>query len=407
MKKQTKIKYPSYLQKLAQIFCDSGYNLYIVGGFVRDSLLGYDCFDIDICSSAKPKDVEAMLFNNEDFYLLDLNLPLGTLHIKYKDITLEYTTFRKESYRRDGSHTPDEISFNATLKEDASRRDFTINALYYDISNDEIIDLFDGQKDIKTKTLRTTRDAYDVFSEDALRILRMCRICAQTKFVATDETIIASNKLCHLVKNLSQERIVQEMQRLLRLDIDSIKYNEDNIKHGLKMLFFSGVIETVLKGIKYLNAMLCYISDNIEIRIALLIKDAKNVDMLVDLLCANSQMKDNVKFLVDNRFYYDEDSLEFIINNGYERCILLDELLSIIGILSSNLHGYLMNMRMSGITSYDSLQINGQDIMETLGINRSPMVGSIKRDVLMHVIEEPHRNDRDYLLSYIKNQSNK
>jgi tRNA nucleotidyltransferase/poly(A) polymerase len=400
-----KLKYPQYLNGLAEIFAENGYILYIVGGFVRDSLLGYDCYDIDICSSAKPKEVKTMLKDNLEYSLLDCNLPLGTLHIKHKDTTLEYTTFRSESYTRDGSHTPDEVSFNASIKEDASRRDFTINALYYDILNDKLVDLFDAQNDIKNKTLRTTRDVYDVFSEDALRILRMCRICAQTMFMPTDETIIGSNKLCYLVKNLSKERIVNEIQRLLRLDIDSNIYNKENLKYGLKMLFYSGMVENVLKGIKYSNAMKAFITDNVVIRIALLVKDANDVDRLLDLLCASNEMKADVKFLVDNIDFHDEHSLEFIVDNGYDKCGMLYDMFSIIGILASNLNGYLMNMRTSRITSYDDLEINGGDIMKALEIESSPMVGHIKREVFMHVIKEPHRNNREYLLKYIKDVS--
>ena len=131
---EVNIKYPKYLDELSRIFADNGHTLYIVGGYVRDALLGYVSDDIDICSDALPEKVEHMLEGSDIFSIAETRLPMGTVIIKCDGDALEYTAFRRESYRGDGTHAPEQVSFSATIEQDALRRDFTCNALYYDIA---------------------------------------------------------------------------------------------------------------------------------------------------------------------------------------------------------------------------------------------------------------------------------
>ena len=254
---ETKIKYPSYLNILSDIFLRHGHTLYIVGGYVRDALLGFESDDIDICSDALPEDVMHMLDGADSFSLAQCCLPLGTIIIRYKGVSLEYTAFRRESYRGDGTHTPDEISFGATLQEDATRRDFTCNSIYYSIKDDEIIDLFSGIDDIENSALRTTRAPYDVFSEDALRILRMARISAETLFTPIEDVTGSAKLLKKSLQSLSKERILREIEKLLYSDEKYPSSGKAHITHGLRVLFESEAAHILFSGIDYERALLC------------------------------------------------------------------------------------------------------------------------------------------------------
>ncbi len=404
MNNDIKIKYPKCLDKLSDIFMSYGCRLYIVGGFLRDTLLGYDCYDIDLCSKASPQNIKKMLNDNNEFQVIDCNLPLATLHIKYENNIFEYTSFRKESYIRDGSHVPNKIHLTASLKEDALRRDFTINAIYYDIYDGNIIDKFEGITDIENKILRTTRNPNDVFCEDALRILRMCRICAQTMFYPTDDVITAARNLNHLILNLSKERIVQEMQKLLTADTRYPKNDKDNILYGIKMLFDIRVSDIILSGAELNQVLKAYKAENIEVKIALLCMDTDNTSKSLDYICANNYMKTKVIFLLDNIGFHDNNALEFIAEKGYEKCRLLKEFLSmsIVNIKFVNLGSLLKNMvRNNEILSADTLAVNGQDIMDIMKIESSPQVGIIKKELLMHVIKFPEQNTKEHLVYHM------
>ena len=148
---------PQEVKFLAELMKGSGYRLFIVGGFVRDMLLGADDYsnaDIDICGDCKPDEFRRIIESSSEIYLCEANYPLGTLKIVIGGISVEYTTFRKESYRGDGFHTPSTVIFTDDLYQDALRRDFTINAIYLDPISFEIVDPFNGQQDIFNKIIK-------------------------------------------------------------------------------------------------------------------------------------------------------------------------------------------------------------------------------------------------------------
>ena len=181
------MKISKTLQKLAKEFEKKNCHLYIVGGFVRDSLLGYNPQDIDITSSMRIEDVEKIC-QKLKFKCKIINKHLGTLLISAPKEKYEYTTFRKESYAR-GMHSPDKVEFVDDIKLDALRRDFTINALYYDIANDEIIDLLGGKKDLEQGIIRTCNDPMITLKDDGLRILRCIRFASTYNFKLTKKLI--------------------------------------------------------------------------------------------------------------------------------------------------------------------------------------------------------------------------
>ena len=137
-----KFKVPKQLEALSKIFNDNGFELYIVGGYIRDYILGIETTDLDICSNATPSDLEKFL-PTKNFAIKSLNTKTGTYQIiansPNSPMIFEYASFRQENY--DSGHTPNKVTFVNDIKIDASRRDFTINSIYYNIRNKEIIDI--------------------------------------------------------------------------------------------------------------------------------------------------------------------------------------------------------------------------------------------------------------------------
>ena len=133
---------------LSKEFNKKGHPLYIVGGFVRDSLLGQVSPDIDICSSM-PVDLVVDICKKLKIKTTLINKTLGTIQLTYKTKQFEYTRFRQESYSAHGTHNPDSVSFVEDISIDTLRRDFTINSIYYDIEAKTVIDKVGGQKDLQ------------------------------------------------------------------------------------------------------------------------------------------------------------------------------------------------------------------------------------------------------------------
>ena len=133
------IDFPEGLYELAHVFEKSGARLYAIGGCVRNALLDLPYSDIDICSSIIPDDVITICRQN-GLKSAVVNKKLGTIHIDIEGQEVEYTAFRRESYPADGSHDPISVTLGVSMKEDALRRDFSVNALYYDLISGEVID---------------------------------------------------------------------------------------------------------------------------------------------------------------------------------------------------------------------------------------------------------------------------
>lgn len=191
--------------------------LYIVGGFVRDNILNFPSTDIDITSALEEsKVVEICKKLNIKYKVINKNL--GTIQIRFNNFEFEYTRFRKESYKSDGSHTPNNISFINSLEEDSLRRDFTINSIYYDIHNNKIIDPQCGIKDIKKQIIKTNNIPLVTFSDDALRILRAIRFSSTLNFKIERKTNIALTRCIPKLANISKERILKELEQIVIAD---------------------------------------------------------------------------------------------------------------------------------------------------------------------------------------------
>lgn len=197
------------LFEVMNLLWSKGHEAYIAGGWVRDLLLGYKSKDIDIVTSARPDELEKLFPHH-----LPVGKQFGIIIVRYGDEQFEVATFRKDGQYQDGRH-PEKIEY-AGAQEDAWRRDFTINGLFYDLRTYQIIDYVEGQKDIRDRFIRAIGEPKQRFAEDYLRILRALRFEAQLNFQIEAKTWKA---LCDDIKNIvkvSGERISEELYKGLR-----------------------------------------------------------------------------------------------------------------------------------------------------------------------------------------------
>lgn len=202
----------SAVEKLARTFKDAGHRLYLVGGPVRDALLGRDFRDVDLATDATPEEaLELVKPVAEDLWLQGMKF--GTVGARVDGITLEITTFRTERYEADSRHP--EVKFASDIETDLSRRDFTINAMAIELPGKEAIDPFDGAEDLRAGLLRTPIDPAASFTDDPLRMLRAFRFASQLDFAIDPSVISAITKMRNQITTVSSERVRDELSRLL------------------------------------------------------------------------------------------------------------------------------------------------------------------------------------------------
>ena len=204
---------PEEVSGVAQKLRDSGYEAYLVGGCVRDLLLSREPKDWDVTTNAKPEDIQRVF--PESFYENDF----GTVGVKTGSEDEKLAIIEVTPYRTEGEYTnkrhPDKVEFGESLEEDLARRDFTINALAYDESKGQIVDPYQGQKDIEAKVLRTVGIPEERFEEDALRLMRAVRLVAELGFALDSATAAAIKEKAKNLGHISKERIRDEFVRIL------------------------------------------------------------------------------------------------------------------------------------------------------------------------------------------------
>ena len=204
------INLPSKVKAILKKLIEAGFNAYVVGGAVRDSLLELPVSDYDITTSAFPYQVKDVF---KEYEVIETGIQHGTVSIVFDDELFEITTFRIDGEYTDNRH-PSSVKFTTSLEEDLSRRDFTVNALAADI-NGNIIDYFDGLFDLENKIIRCVGIAESRFEEDALRILRALRFSTKLNFCIHPSTSNAVHAKKDLLNNIAVERIQKEFNNLL------------------------------------------------------------------------------------------------------------------------------------------------------------------------------------------------
>ncbi len=201
------------LRTLADIFAEAGCELYLVGGSVRDALLHRATHDLDLATDAPPPVIKRLLAQAQPDSRYDVGEKFGTIGAVFSEWVVEITTFRSEQYAV-ANRKPD-VTFGTNLRDDLSRRDFTINAIAQEPASGSILDPFHGLRDLQKGLIRAVGDPAARFGEDPLRMLRAVRFAAELGFRITDDTRAALGEQAAALRHVSAERIASEMTRML------------------------------------------------------------------------------------------------------------------------------------------------------------------------------------------------
>ena len=204
------IQIPAHALTVVERLERYGYEAYVVGGCVRDSLLGRSPKDWDVCTNALPEEVLRVF---KRFHVIKTGLQHGTVTVMVNHEPVEVTTFRIDGAYTDNRH-PDSVNFVSRVEEDLARRDFTINAMAFNPTRG-LVDAFDGQADLKAGVIRCVGEPDARFNEDGLRILRALRFAARYNFGIETETAFSIHRNRHLLENVSVERIFTELKGIL------------------------------------------------------------------------------------------------------------------------------------------------------------------------------------------------
>ena len=373
------LKIPEKIKFVLDTLTQNGYEAYIVGGCVRDSLLGITPSDYDVTTSAKPEEI---------IKLFEKTVPTGIKHGTVTVITekepVEVTTFRTEGEYKDSRH-PRNLEFVTDLREDLSRRDFTVNALAYN-ETVGLVDLFGGLSDLENKILRAVGDSDKRFKEDSLRILRLFRFASQLGFYPEENTLNSALKLQKGLENISKERIFSEIVKTV---------NGKNPKAILPLinsggLKFLGITETPdfttiddpdLRLFVFLNTS----SENtIEVLKTLKVPN-RQIDFANKLLKLQS-IKINTKEDIKNALFltdYNAVNLFLQLQEDEDKLKLLAEIIK-------NKEPYLIS----------HLAIRGEDLKE-LGF-KGKEIGEILERLRLTVVCSPEKNRKEILEVFTK-----
>jgi poly(A) polymerase/tRNA nucleotidyltransferase (CCA-adding enzyme) len=231
---------PKEVQFVSETLENAGFESHLIGGCVRDVLIGKKPKDWDITTNAHPEQIEALF---EETYCNNDYGTVGVVQDQAEDATLkviEVTPYRTESQYSD-ARRPDSVTFGVSLEEDLKRRDFTVNAIAYSLKEEKIVDLFDGVGDIEKKRLKTVGAPDERFAEDALRMMRAVRLASELNFAIEAETLASITKNAANLGRISIERIAEEFLKII---------NSPTPMQGIVLLERLGLLDYILPELK-------------------------------------------------------------------------------------------------------------------------------------------------------------
>ncbi len=444
-----KIAVPKEVAEIVKTLAAAGFEAYLVGGCVRDILLDREPKDWDVTTNARPEEIQKLF--PESVY----ENQFGTVGVKTdaddpKLKVVEATTYRIEGRYSDQRH-PDEVKFAETLKEDLSRRDFTVNALAMDPKGD-IVDPFGGKADLKARAIRTVGGAEQRFGEDALRLLRAVRLSAELDFEIDMETRRAIEAKSRELDLIAKERVRDELVKMLMTpraakgiilleELGLLQYVLPELRDGIgvsqnKHHVYS-VFEHSVRALDYAAKQ----NYSLEVRMASLLHDvgkprakqgegpdatfyqheyigAKMAARALDRLRFPKDFVERVAHLVRRHmFNYEVDVVSpagvrrFIARVGLEN---IDDLIKVreadrIGSGVEKAVPYKLRHLLFMVEKVrrdpilpKMLAVRGEDVMEMLGIPQSPRVGLVLYPLLEEVLDDPSRNTKEYLVPRVK-----
>ena len=442
-----KIDIPTGAKQLIAFLKSGGHTSYVVGGCVRDFFLGKEAHDWDICTSATPDEV-CELMDALDIPVYKTGIQHGTVTVSFYCKRFEVTTFRVDGEYED-NRRPSRVEFVCDVVEDLSRRDFTINAMAYSDA-DGLIDPWGGYSDLDAKLIRCVRNPDDRFREDALRIMRALRFASTLGFTIEEKTAAAIHRNKHLLKNISAERIRDEMCKLLcgRNVLDILLEYADVmavIIPELKPCIGFEQNNPYHKHTVYEHAAWAvnnYLGNDISIKLALLLhdigkpecysEDSNGVGHFYGHSAASERIAEGVlkRLRFDNRttdevrtlvLYHDADIKpaftpvrRWLSKVGYQMLekLVTIRLVDISAQKTGNTPGTDQRIadcftvtEMMKIVSWENaclrirdLVVKGGDIMRECGVESGPIVGEVLKHLLNKVLDGKIENDANDLI---------
>lgn len=381
------IELPGNVKTILETFNSNAHDAYIVGGCVRDAVLGRIPNDWDITTSARPAEIKKLFRRT-----VDTGIEHGTVTVLMGDESYEVTTYRIDGDYSDNRH-PDEVIFTDDLREDLRRRDFTINAMAYNPERG-LVDEFGGQEDLKNGIIRAVGNADERFSEDALRILRAVRFAAQLGFTIEESTREAIRKHAPELTHVSEERIFTEINKTL----------ESPNPKMMTLIFDTGMADFICDGFGRITRDA---AENLRetlppvrhIRWADLMSNVDESDATVILkeLKTDNDTLYKVTTLIresKNLMPDTEVGIRHLLNRiGPE---LFDDL-----VLLLEASGEIIALKEKIIERGDAynlkmLALTGKDLIE-MGYETGPAIGDVLDTLLSKVMEDPSLNEKDKL----------
>ncbi|WBW97512.1 CCA tRNA nucleotidyltransferase [Oceanirhabdus sp. W0125-5] len=440
------------IPKDAALIIDELYNIgkegFVVGGCVRDSLLGLKPKDWDITTSASPQLVKET-FEKLGFRVIETGIKHGTVTVMVNKEPFEITTYRIEGEYID-NRRPSNVEYTDSLKEDLIRRDFTINAMAYN-SVVGLVDHFNGREHLNEKVIKCVGDASKRFSEDALRMMRAIRFSSQLNFQINESTFEKIKENANLISNISNERIKDELNKILL---------SENPSQGVRKMVEAGVMVHIIPEImkcvgfdqknkyhdkdvfEHILTVLDNCPKDLEIRLAALFHDIAKPDCYTEDIKGGhfyrheifgSEMAEKIL----KRLKYDNKTIENVVNLVREHMFkgkgikrkAIKRMISRIGEVNafklfiiqeadckasapghkSTLDVEIMREKTQQIIMMNEpmrvsdLCIKGSDIIK-LGVTPGPEIGEILRYLLELCLEDPDKNKRQILLNIVKHE---
>lgn len=440
---------PETLYTICSTLNQANYECYLVGGAIRDLLLDLPPKDFDLATNATPDEIENLFEHT-----IPTGKDFGTITILIDSTPFEITTFRQKWSNPDGSRKGS-MQFSKSLADDLAFRDFTINAMAYDLLAEKLIDPYHGFDDLTTKTLRPVGKAEDRFLEDALRMLRGVRLCAQKGLTMTTDLRKAIGIGANLIRKVSPERIADELNKLLTSsrseegirNLYELKLLDEILPELAMLVEQNGeLLEQICLGLEWdefvLNQgivtgkeeqddQLC-VNDQIRnlfdspsskeatfnIRLAILLwpafqrlKDELDILSLLEKYRFSNAINKAVFALLKNcQAQVDSDyQLRQLLSKlgglGLARCWARVKLATSVDKQDLSTYRNLLSRINSIYTNHfplniGDLVISGEDLIQSLEIKPGPILGQILSDLLMIVLEKPKLNQRETLLSF-------
>jgi len=442
------MKTPHKVSEVCQTLQRAGFQSWVVGGAVRDSLMGRPASDWDITTNALPE-IVAKIFAG--FKVIPTGIDHGTVTLQYEKESYEITTFRNEQSYSDGRH-PDSVTFLDSIEGDLARRDFTMNAVAFDPVQDKWADPFDGRGDIRRRVIRAVGNPGQRFEEDGLRSLRACRFAATLGFDLDQETAKALEPSLRSYKTVSQERVREEWLKAMKAEKPSRAF-QLMLQHGLLAHTVPELLDSVgCKQNRYheydvwghsLSVMDALPSEDPILRLTGLFHDvakpktkcfdtekqdytfhehdklgAEMLGPILNRLRFSLREKQRVEHLTRYHIIHYDGSWQDKTIRRWIRKITPDHLGSLFALARADIVGKgnaevgmgssleELRHRVDGLgpvpTKTSHLAINGQDVMQVLGLSPGPEVGLKLRALLELVTNHPELNTREALLEKVQ-----